>query len=263
MAKDENGFVYILTNPSFKDNWIKIGCTEKLPQVRSKELSNTAVPFPFHVYGSLETKKYKDAEKLAHNWFSSYRINENREFFLIDPEKAMDLFKSLADFIKEGTIVHYYNEDGTIHHSSTYGTATVATSTSTAAAKKGKPSKKTKSTANSAPDPDFSDKHIFSVEGSERYAKASGYYDEKTGSFTVLKGSVIAMDVTPTFSRENARNEVLKICDKIAKGYCLREDFTFTSHSTAVSVVLGRSENGNKFWKDSDGKKLGEIYPKK
>ena len=34
----EKGYVYILTNPSFKDNWVKIGRSSKPVDVRSKEL---------------------------------------------------------------------------------------------------------------------------------------------------------------------------------------------------------------------------------
>ena len=37
----EKGYVYILTNPSFKDNWVKIGRSSKPVDVRSKELDNT------------------------------------------------------------------------------------------------------------------------------------------------------------------------------------------------------------------------------
>lgn len=48
------GYVYILTNPSFREDWVKIGTSSR---VRSKELDNTAVPFPFEVYATLYTSK--------------------------------------------------------------------------------------------------------------------------------------------------------------------------------------------------------------
>jgi hypothetical protein len=46
----------------------------------------------------------------------------------------------------------------------------------------------------------------------------------------------------------------------IAKGtfYKLSRDYTFTSPSTAASVVLGRNANGRLEWK-GDGQTLGEI----
>ena len=45
--KMDKGYVYILTNPSFKEDWIKIGNSSRPVDIRSKELDNTAVPLPF------------------------------------------------------------------------------------------------------------------------------------------------------------------------------------------------------------------------
>lgn len=44
------GYVYILTNPSFKEDWVKIGKSSRPVDVRSKELDNTAVPLPFEIF---------------------------------------------------------------------------------------------------------------------------------------------------------------------------------------------------------------------
>ena len=43
----EIGYVYILTNPSFREDWVKIGKSSRPVDVRSKELDNTA--FRFHL----------------------------------------------------------------------------------------------------------------------------------------------------------------------------------------------------------------------
>ena len=50
MKSQESGYVYILTNPSFKEDWIKIGKSSRPVDVRSKELDNTAVPLPFEIF---------------------------------------------------------------------------------------------------------------------------------------------------------------------------------------------------------------------
>lgn len=47
MQHKEPGYVYILTNPSFREDWVKIGKSSRPVDVRSKELDNTAVPLPF------------------------------------------------------------------------------------------------------------------------------------------------------------------------------------------------------------------------
>lgn len=54
----EKGYVYVLTNPSFRDDWVKIGKSKGLPEVRGRELYNTAVPLPYKIYATLQTEKY-------------------------------------------------------------------------------------------------------------------------------------------------------------------------------------------------------------
>lgn len=56
MAKiNEPGYVYILTNPSFREDWVKIGKSSRPVDIRSKELDNTAVPLPFEIYATIQT----------------------------------------------------------------------------------------------------------------------------------------------------------------------------------------------------------------
>lgn len=67
MTKEpQEGYVYILTNPSFKEDWVKIGKSSRPVDVRSKELDNTAVPLPFDIYATMKTVKYGEVEKLVH-----------------------------------------------------------------------------------------------------------------------------------------------------------------------------------------------------
>ena len=56
--ESEIGYVYVLTNPSFREDWVKIGKSKRFPNIRSKELDNTAVPLPYEVYAKLKTVKY-------------------------------------------------------------------------------------------------------------------------------------------------------------------------------------------------------------
>lgn len=98
----EKGYVYILTNPSFRDDWVKIGKSKRLPDVRSKELSNTAVPLPFEVYATLKTSKYHQAERLIHrsiDRISDLRINKSREFFKISPQIAYEIFIDIQELL--------------------------------------------------------------------------------------------------------------------------------------------------------------------
>ncbi len=107
MPAKEPGFVYILTNPSFKEDWVKIGRSSRPVNVRSKELDNTAVPLPFEIYATLKTEKYVEAEKLIHRYierFTNLRIRDNREFFNVKPEVALEIFRDVADVLGDAVI---------------------------------------------------------------------------------------------------------------------------------------------------------------
>ena len=66
----EKGYIYILTNPSFREDWIKIGVSSRPVDIRSKELDNTAVPLPFEIYASIKTTGYKKIEKIFHKFLT-------------------------------------------------------------------------------------------------------------------------------------------------------------------------------------------------
>ena len=108
MATDSKpGYVYILTNPSFREDWVKIGKSSRPVDVRSKELDNTAVPLPFEIFATLKTTKYNEAEKLIHRYierFTNLRIRDNREFFNVKPEVALDIFRDVACMLDDAEI---------------------------------------------------------------------------------------------------------------------------------------------------------------
>lgn len=111
MANNEPGYVYILTNPSFREDWVKIGKSSRPVNVRSKELDNTAVPLPFEIYATLRTAKYNEAERLVHRYierFTNLRIRNNREFFNVKPEEALEIFHEVASLLDDAEIEEVY-----------------------------------------------------------------------------------------------------------------------------------------------------------
>ena len=107
----EAGYVYILTNPSFKDDWVKIGKSSRPVDIRSKELDNTAVPLPFEIYATLKTVKYEAVEKLIHKTIdrlTDLRIRQNREFFNVPPAKALDILKDISTTLDDAEIDEVY-----------------------------------------------------------------------------------------------------------------------------------------------------------
>lgn len=106
------GYVYILTNESFREDWVKIGKSSRPVDIRSKELDNTAVPLPFSIYATMQTVKYNEVEKLVHKTIdrlTDLRIRQNREFFNVPPAVALDIFRDIASTIEDAKIVVYRN----------------------------------------------------------------------------------------------------------------------------------------------------------
>lgn len=111
MKTIEQGYVYILTNPSFKEDWVKIGKSSRPVDVRSKELDNTAVPLPFEIFATMKTCKYSEVEKLVHkniDRLSDLRIRQNREFFNVAPQVALDILYDIAKIIDDAEVVLYH-----------------------------------------------------------------------------------------------------------------------------------------------------------
>lgn len=104
----EPGYVYILTNPSFKDEIVKIGLTSGTVEKRMKELHTTGVPTPFEKYASIKTSKYEEVERFMHHSLSllceGSRVNDNREFFRIGPEKALSFMLEIADLLDDAEV---------------------------------------------------------------------------------------------------------------------------------------------------------------
>ena len=93
------GYIYILTNKSFKDNCIKIGYSVDVER-RVKELSGSGLPYDYEIYCTYEIPASQKADKSLHRLIQmlnpSLRITPNREFFDIAPEVAYKMFEEMA-----------------------------------------------------------------------------------------------------------------------------------------------------------------------
>ena len=115
MATNDNtqkGYVYILTNQSFREDWIKIGKSSRPVNVRSKELDNTAVPLPFEIYATMKTASYNKVESMLHRILEGThtRIRKTREFFNVKPEVALDAFYGIAELLSDAEVYLGGNE---------------------------------------------------------------------------------------------------------------------------------------------------------
>lgn len=100
--KDKSGYLYIMVNASLHENWLKIGRTQRSPKTRARELSNqTGLPAEFVVAYKKKFSDCEKAEKLVHDKLkefriTSYRNDRDREFFVIQIEKAISVIENVA-----------------------------------------------------------------------------------------------------------------------------------------------------------------------
>lgn len=86
---DDSGNLYVLTNP-FMPGLVKIGCTIGPVEERIKALSGgTGVPVAFQCHFAAKVDNMAAKEKTLHQLFSDRRVNPNREFFQVAPEKVV------------------------------------------------------------------------------------------------------------------------------------------------------------------------------
>ena len=90
---------------------------------------------------------------------------------------------------------------------------------------------------------------------------SKGFYS--SNGFTVLKGSIIAQTMVPSFNWKEKREGLLQEYTAIdGDKLVMTSDKTFTSPSTAADFCIGSSNNGWLVWKDKDGNTLDSVYRK-
>jgi hypothetical protein len=94
------GFVYLLGNKAMPC-YYKIGCTERAPHARAKELSNASgIPHPFRVLLYIEVEDFQRVERRFHMEMGDYRASDAREFFCFGPAHMNWLWAAFQDFPK-------------------------------------------------------------------------------------------------------------------------------------------------------------------
>ena len=82
------GWVYIAVNESLPGQ-VKIGYSDRHPDHRMQELSNTSVPTPFMcAYAALCDDPFL-LEQLLHRHLDDCRVSPDREFFYLSPDAAL------------------------------------------------------------------------------------------------------------------------------------------------------------------------------
>lgn len=100
------GHIYILQNPSFPEDLLKIGKTTRTPIERAKELSsNSGVPTEFNVVFDIFTPDCNISEKEVHEELKKYRVTTNREFFKLAIDTAKEVIITVVTEHIENEVV--------------------------------------------------------------------------------------------------------------------------------------------------------------
>lgn len=87
MNENKEQYVYVMSNPSFPEDMLKIGWTREHPNIRANDLHTSGIPTPFIVEFVIITPEGSKLEKKIHKHIGKYRVNSNREFFKISKEE--------------------------------------------------------------------------------------------------------------------------------------------------------------------------------
>lgn len=102
-ANSKSGYVYIISNPAFRSDIVKIGMTCGVdPTDRIKGLYNTSTPLHFEIQMIHYSEDARTSERRLHEIFSSNRVNPGREFFCATPDEIRLKLHKLP-----GSIVYY------------------------------------------------------------------------------------------------------------------------------------------------------------
>lgn len=231
----EKGYVYILTNPSFREDWVKIGKSSRPVDVRSKELDNTAVPLPFEIYATVKSSEYSYIESSLHEILTDLadkRIRKNREFFNIKPEEAFRYLKLIAKMDKNAEINAPEDEsnssEGNPVHSKSYthlGDYTIETN------------------------------EIFYLSN----GVAKGKMRVQNGcEYVVLEGSIL--DPKITSNESSIRKSRKEHADSLSEdGMVVIRDITFNTPSGAANFIRGGACNGKTYWRTASDRPLSDF----
>ncbi|MFN6478297.1 GIY-YIG nuclease family protein [Nostoc sp. DedQUE07] len=92
----ESGYIYIFSNPSYKDNLFKIGYTTKDPKARAKKLYTTGVLAPFTILYAEDVDNPLEIEQKIHKKLADFRFFKEREGFLIPIQEAISKIQEVT-----------------------------------------------------------------------------------------------------------------------------------------------------------------------
>jgi hypothetical protein len=108
MNDDGRGYVYIITNPSYKDHWVEFCFSSRKLTDRSRKLENKGSPQPSSIYASLQTARYESVAGTINSMIDmlSPRIRKKKGsmLFQMTPGKAYRVLESCAALLDDAEL---------------------------------------------------------------------------------------------------------------------------------------------------------------
>lgn len=86
--ESDEGYVYIISNPSLTEDLIKIGFTKRDPSERLKELDQAGLPTEYIEHYRIFTNDARQLEIRLHKHFAAQRYRKDKEFFKLSPHEV-------------------------------------------------------------------------------------------------------------------------------------------------------------------------------
>jgi len=106
----KRGWIYVASNPAYDASFLKIGMTQKMPEMRLDELRTTGVPKPFSLEYACLVENVKLVEIKIHRFFGEYRSSTDREFFTVPLCKVVEHIRESYEILHEDLGEYLFTE---------------------------------------------------------------------------------------------------------------------------------------------------------
>ena len=110
----ERGYVFILTNESYRENMIIIGSSTYPIDELIECIDIVELPTDYEIFATMRTKKYKKVEEIIKRQIdrlSCKRYEEGYDFFILSPSEALEMLMDFAELIDDATVFTYHDDE--------------------------------------------------------------------------------------------------------------------------------------------------------
>ena len=229
----KESLIYVITNPDFAENCVKIGFTTDLEG--RLNTFNTGAPKDYEVFCTYDVPNIENhkPDKMLHALLTkldpSLKVNPKKEFFYLYPEEAYDILKYIAIMHDREDCLHLFGE-----YKKRKSTKTASQNTTTKI-----------------------DGHVYSVKGATLVSDGSG------SNYVLLKSAILH----PWNGNEKYKAYKKMQDDLLANGGAAYKnghletviDLTFKRPSTAAQLVFCMNSNGREVFKDSEKRSINDV----